>query len=783
MATNRALLIELRDRLLAGGDAVPTRAESFHRERAALLAQLEGALSWRGVLGRGQSTALLAPQVEAVAARGLALHDLFERLAQIEQQLAAATQTLGRVAAPALRDPDALPARLEHLAAEARRLGRQVKTDDDLMVDQRRGETLRTAGLRLGEALGLWLSAESALAGIRAPSRTAALEAALPDLGERLCRLGPTPEWKAELQALVDPLEQLARRPQPRAITETEKIIKALPRWARTLGEDGDAGAALSERFKARRKEWPGEDDRTFVELFEQARALEQGLLERAAAERRAALADLAARCALFADLVGADPGLDELVRDLGAETPDDPRDHEDWCAQLRDARAAFQNRVKRSESALVTSLGAGLAQCRQRLEALGPIPRLDARDGELARLRDTFDGLARAGQGADPLTLLDQVAGVRGLRAALDALEEAMGRDHAGLEEGRAALRRRSHQLAGLARGLAIVLPALPLEDPIAAAGPGSDPGGGAPSSPNPSSLEQARLELDRQGLLLTAAEAGFTRVCDEAITADTRRGERVLAVLTGERRAAAPPDPGPAPRTGDPGALAGHLAAVRSRLAAVEALLVAEEEALTAAAVRQQGALAAIPREPLGHHDRTERDALLRQFQQWRPDTPADPVDRLGALRELIESARHSEERIAAAARRLHARGVALEERVRRFNGLSLQGYCPPLYARVEALVHPPAQTRWPPGAQAGQLAEAERLLRLLERQAQRLAAREIGATLQVLERHARRTRDPQVQALVAEVLGLPPEQPPPVRLRRRLAEQLRVLGLDAP
>ena len=96
-----------------------------------------------------------------------------------------------------------------------------------------------------------------------------------------------------------------------------------------------------------------------------------------------------------------------------------------------------------------------------------------------------------------------------------------------------------------------------------------------------------------------------------------------------------------------------------------------------------------------------------------------------------------------------------------------------------RVEALIHPPADTQWPRGAQAVQLEEAQRLLRLLERQAQRLAAREIGETLQLLEQHARRTKDPESSALVAEIRALSPEQQPPARLRRRLADQRQALG----
>jgi len=761
---NRALLIDLRDRLLACTAAVPPRAESFHRELTALLAEVEGALSWRGVLGRGQSTLRLAPGVAALAARGEALHGLFDRLATIEGQLAAAAQSLERIAAPALREPDCIPAMLGHLGAETRRLGRQVRTDDDLMVDQRRCETTGVASARLAQALALWLSAETVLTRIRASSRTAALEAALPELGERLCRTGPTPDWQAEVKALVDPLEQLASRAQPREITQTQLIIKALPRWARALGEDCDAGDALAERFTARRKDWPGEDDRTFEELFEQARALEQDLVERATERRRAGLADLGARCALFAQLVGADPDLDELVQDLSAETPDNPRDHEDWCEQLRDADEAFRNRVKRSETALLATFGADLGDCRARLEALGAIPRQLARDAELARLRDDFARLARTGPGADPLSLLNQVEGARGLRADLEALEAGLHEDDAALAAARADLERRRRWLEERAPGLGIAVPTLTVDNQASGA---------------------AGAQLARQERLLSDTEARFAQAGREAIEAANRRIGELLAVLTPERIAAAGLDLAaipPAP-DGGLGRIDDTLGQARSRLTALESLALDEEQSLTAAAAHLRQVLELIPAAPLGRHDRDDREAILRQLQQWRPGAPADPVERLTALRELIENARHIEQRIATAARQLQARREALGERLRRFNGLFLQGYCPDLYGRVEALVHPPAQTRWPRGAEAGQLQEAERLFRLLERQAQRLAAREIGETLQVLERQARRGADPRVRALVAAVQGLSPEQPPPARLRRQLAEQLRALGLERP
>ncbi|WP_295386266.1 hypothetical protein [uncultured Thiodictyon sp.] len=813
MASNHTLLIELRERLLECGEGVPARAESFQRERADLLAEVATALSWRGVLGLGQSAARLVPRVDALAARGGSLHRLFDRIGEIEQQLTVAAQALERVAAPALHDPGAIPALLEHLGLEARRLGRQVKTDDDLMVDERRGEAARTASLRLTEALGLWLNAESALAKIRASTRTAALEAALPELGERLCRSGPTPQWAAEFKALVDPLDQLARREQPREITETEKIVKALPRWARALGEDGDDCAILAERFKARRKDWPGEDDRTFAELFEQARALEQGLMDRAAAVRRDAVLDLEARCALFAQLVAPDPGLDELVRDLRAETPEDPRDHEDWCEQLRDAKAALENRVKRSESALLGGLSTVLAECRARLAALTPIPRLDEKDAQLARLHDRFDALTRASQGVEALTLLSQAEQARALRADLQALEEAIRQDHEGLDEARIALQARARWLAERAQGLAIVLPgpvgllaqngsrqdAKTPSETTQSPRPADRPTDGSPaadegphnlgalaprcetSGVHEPSLEQARLQLAEQDRALAAAESRFAQTCGELIAAASQRLAAVSALLTHESIRASgltltPPRPAAA---GDLSGIADQLVLVRARLAGAQSLIAAEEQALTAGAAQLQEALAAIAPERLGQNDRGDREALLRQFQHWRPDDLADPLERIAVLREWLENAEHIQRRIESAARRLRERGEALRERLRRFNGLFLQGYCPELYVRVEALIHPPADTQWPRGAQAVQLEEAQRLLRLLERQAQRLAAREIGETLQLLEQHARRTKDPESSALVAEIRALSPEQQPPARLRRRLADQRQALG----
>ncbi len=771
MASNRIVLIELDDRLREAGTQVPLGAESFHRERAALVAEVEAARSWRGLLGLGQSAAGLLPRVDDLTERGEALRLLFERIERIDARLKVIAQTLERITDGRLQAPDCIPALVGRIGAGLRRLGRQARTDDDLMVDQRHCEEAESASARLHDALVLWLTAQDALAKVRASTRTAALAAALPELGERLCREGPTASWRAELKGLVDPLDQLVRREQPREIKETEKIIKDLPRWARVLGADAEPCAALSTRFMAKRRDWPGEDDRTFLELFDQARTLEQALLEQAAAVRGDGITDLEGRYALFTELVAPDARIAEQLRDLRLEAPDNPRDFEDWCEQLRETNAAFHARVKRSETDLLDRFNQYLTDCRQRLEALRLIPRLDEKDNQLAGLQETFQSLSRAGQGVDALVLLADVQRMRVLRSMLDDLERAIREDHTALEAVRAALRRRFAWLTAAAARFGILLPALmpaPLE---------LEPEAGQPTDfeSRRTSLEQERLQLDDQAGRLGEAEARFADVCAEDIGADTRRILQALAVLNPDRVRADGLDFTPPPPVvpADLGAWVEHRERVRTQRARVEVLLAAEAQERQAAAAALQQALAAIPAERLGHNDRGERELMLRQLERQELLRLSDPVERIAALAELSEHAEHLLKRFATAARRLQERRERLAERLRRFNGLSLQGYCPDLYLRVEALVHPPLGTRWPGNAQEWQLREAEDLLALLEHQAQRLAAREIAGHLRLLQQDVRRTRDGLIQAVVDEVAALPPEQPPSARLRRRLAE----------
>ena len=780
MTNPQARLIDLQERLLACGADVPARAEAFARERAALLAELESALSWRGVLARGPSAARLAPLVDGLCARAADLRALGERIGQLEESLAAAEGLLGRVAASALRDPGALPARLVRLRAEAAGLGRRVVTDGDLSADADRCEVLRAEVVRLAEGLTLMVAAEETLGRLRSSPRTAALEASLPDLAGRLCRDGPTPDWMDELRALLAPLDRLMHRAQPREISETEKIVKALPRWARALGEPPDAGEALAERFKARRRDWPGEDDRTFQTLFEQARALEQGLMERAALVRRDGIEDLEGRCARFAALVEPDANLAALTAELRDWTPEDPRDHEDWCTRLREARAAFRTRVKRSENALIEALGEGLDECRRRLAALEPEPRLAGEDAELVRLRDRCAALGAGGADLDPETLLGRVEAAGDLRLALDDLALLIRTRQSDLARSAADLDARARWLTEQAARFGVRLPG-PL--PGSVSGVDGDPSGDAqprtvPPTPGPraavAGLEALRCDLEARAGYLAAAEDALVRALATAAAQFDARMAGLLAHIDPERARAAGLVTGlVAPDGADTTAMVAGLESRQARLAVVLTLAAAEESALIQAAADLSVRLTGVDPDRLGQQDRADRETVLSDLANSHTGLPEDPAARLEVLRGRVENARHLERRISAAARRLTERRADLEERLRRFNDRLLGGHCPDLYARVEALVLTPAGTRWPRGAEEAQLAEAARLLGRLERTAGRLAARSLAETAEALERRVLRGGDAAERALLDEVLALPPECPPTAGLRRRLAD----------
>jgi hypothetical protein len=786
MAVTKAQLLAQQERLQQLGNQIPGQAEVFHRDRLTLLGEVTSALSWRGILSRGGNAGERSIRIEALIRLGEGLSRLFERAGQVQARLDTIDASLERIKEPRLAAPDCVPAAAARARTALARLGRDIKIDDDLLGDMRRCDALQAETHALAEAVAQWASAEEVVDLIRSQTRTGPLAAALPDLRERLCREGPTPEWLAALRDLLGPLEQLARREQPAEIRQTDRIIRFLPRWVEVLGDeisesDQDAAREIEFRFKAKRKDWAGEDDRVFQELFEQAAALQQVMLERAADLRSRRIEDLEARYELFAALAGPDEPLAKTLKDLRFETPDNPRDHEDWCDVFNETADQLEARVKGAENDLLGKLRLHLGDCRKRLDALEQIARLDEKDAQLRQAKDQYDALRPAAEGTDTRGLLDKVIHAQKLADELRDLEQAMQADYAGLQVQRDRLLRRAEWLREQARAMGFRLPAT-APDPERLAEPGN----------RRTSLQQERQDIEEREQLLGEAEATFAETCTREIEQTSQRIGQITAVIAPERIRAAKPDLSVLPPLGDNdlAGLVGHVDQVRTRLAAVECLLAEEEQARLLRIKTLAEALTAVSPEQLGFTERRDRELMLRQLERWSPGrntdpvigntersdliANADPVIRINELSDLIAHAEAISSQFEAAARALQDRREELQERLHRFNSLWLHAYCPEeLYRRVEGLVHPPAHTRWPKDAESRQLTEAGELLQRLERQSERLAAREIAAHLALLDQHAERTKDGNARALVDEIAGLPPEQPPPAHLRRRLAE----------
>jgi hypothetical protein len=777
MAANKALLLAQQERLHRLGDQVLGQAEVFHRDRLALLGEVESALSWRGIFSwggaRGGNGDERTTRVEALIRLGEGLAQLFERANQVQMRLDGVDETLQRIKERRLAAPDCVPAAADRVRRALQRLGREVKIDDDLIGELRRCDTLQADTHLLAEAIKHWASAEDVLDLIRSQTLSGPLAAALPELRERLCRDGPTPEWLSDLEEKLSPLEALARREQPPEIRQTDRIVRFLPRWVEVLGNevsDGDRDAVrdLAIRFKAKRKDWAGEDDRVFQDLFEQADGLQQVMLEHAAELRSRRIEDLEERYKLFAALAGADESLAATLKDLRFESPDNPRDHEEWSELLRESADKLEARVRGAENDLLGKLRQHLAECHKHLDAMDAIARLDDKDAQLKQARIRYEELRPAAEGTDSRGLLDKVIQAQKLADELRDLEQAMQEDYAGLQAQRDRLLKRAKWLREQARALGIRLPET-TPDPEQLAEPGN----------RQTNLQQERQDLEERERLLGEAEGRFVETCGREIEQTSQRIGQMTAVISPERIHAEKLDLSALPAANDDLAdLVEHVDQVRTRLAGVERLLLDEEQASTARIKELREALAAVSPERLGFAERSERDLMLRQLERWDPNGNADPVARIGELCDLIANADAILSQFATAARALQDRREQLQERLRRFNRLFLQAYCPELYLRVEGLVHPPAQTRWPKDAESRQLDEAERLLARLERQSERLAAREIAEHLAALDQHAKRTNDSDAQTLVEEIAGLPPEQPPPAHLRRRLAELVRPL-----
>lgn len=259
MARNRALLLAQQERLHGFGDRVPGQAGVFHRARLTLLGELGSALSWRGIFSVGDGDERTA-RVEALVRVGEGLVRIFERAHQIQTRLDGIKQTLARIRDRRLAAPDCVPTAIDRVRDRLQRLGREAKIDDDLIGELRRCDALQAETHALAEAVEQWVGAEEVLDLMRSQTLSGPLAAALPELGERLCRDGPKPEWLADLQELLGPLERQARREQPVEIRKTNRIIRDLPRWVDVLGKEiseqtQDAARELERRFKAKRQD------------------------------------------------------------------------------------------------------------------------------------------------------------------------------------------------------------------------------------------------------------------------------------------------------------------------------------------------------------------------------------------------------------------------------------------------------------------------------------------------------------------------------------------------
>jgi len=762
MPDKKSLLISLRNELTEIQDKVPHKAGAFHRECERLLRKADQALSWTGLFSRAERARELQDNLTRLRGRVDPLVQLLRLVEDTQARLAGLGERSAGLTHIPTRDWIAL--RVGEQQTALRRLGTNVKTHDDLEHDRRLCDQIREECTELIQAHELLIGAYSALQEI-GPPKSAPLEAALPDLLERLPQQGPTRAWREELNALILPLAHMAQRREPREIADTDRILRDLPRWSEILDTECSECDTLKREFASKRKYWKREDDRAFVALFEQAQALEQKLMDQAARQRSEWLSDLTAQQALFKEFGRQDEALDKALRRLRDSRPGSVWDHMSWDEQFQQLKERFRAMVKSFEYPMRSRCTQDLREAEAQLERLERMPRLDEKGDRLATLRDTHRQLMiRAGSDSDAMTLLGAVEGIRRLRRDLNELETGIHNDKAALEQDRQAIQARVQALVHHAERLDVDI-ASSLPDPDRLAG----------EDEMPTSLETARQRLEQAGRDVEAAERIFADRCAELIDEKNRRSDLIGASLErlGAGRAAegsASVDPTSATSVA---VVVDDLTRAESRLERLEQRLAAEEQRLNDKREKFIEHFLSVRQEGLGAADRSEHQFTLDALQHWDPEAYPDDIERVTVLRDIIEIADRLHHRLAQQQRALQSLRGDLKQRLGRFNAMLLQRYCPEAYTRVESLIHTPEDLCWPEGAEREQLDEARRLLRDLEIQAHRLAAHQIARDLSTLEKHTRRSNDPEAEQLVRDLKALAPEQQPPAILRERLRE----------
>jgi hypothetical protein len=601
------------------------------------------------------------------------------------------------------------------------------------------------------------------------PARSAAFQAAFGDLRNELIATGPGPAWLAQMEKHLSVLRALADepKPEPPALPETlhgsRRMLPTLRQWSHLLGAPvlADADDRLQKIEDLVRAGKPAEVEELHRDLQEAIRKLEADAAER----RQQKLTTLQEDAHYYEACCGDDPTLGKHLQDLAAIPADSPANYEDWKHRQEQASTYFISLARLRLNQLSDHLKNRIRKLEECVAEIRSKELSVEVASETSRVAGLLVGLRGVSELEAVLEGLRQVTseGASSLHCKIAELQVRARREWTQYEEMARRFYADGEQLRTASKATGISIDEGFLEAAVATKGAGLE-------------VFWKRLSAAQEGL--ARQTRSFVQACQAGILADLDFARTAHAALT-LVSTALPPVPDSMASVDDVVQAAEQRRQAATLRADFERRVEAGEAVLQTAleqARQQVEALLATP----GTLELEDRDGATG----WLDDlvvglrSPADStLVRATALAGFLgryQTLFGRFEKDEKDARRLWNE---LQIRVQRFSDEEFRRFFPEAAQRVSALAYGVnLQSRqW---AQAKeQIAEAARILELLEAQARRLTALEVTQGRKALEKLLKKTIDAgkrkELQELKDLLNSTSPGQFVPLPLRRRLAE----------
>jgi len=733
--------------------SVPSRARRFHGRVADLDRDVEKALSSRWRWPKKEALELLRDRIRRLWDVSEPLSAAIREAEQIEKELHVLDR--GIQAIPDLRTRSWLTGRSQSWSKELRQVGEEVYRPPDLQDDQDRVKKLRDGVLLHAQVLSRLEEAERVLSILGSTAQTAPLSAMLPALHDQLREQGPSDDWLKQIQILMQPLRDPARKARD-PVQELERLFPRLAElrsWSQELQALPQEVDQLDQRYHALKA---GAKLADVDALTQDCEALRQQFILMAGGSRDHRIGELEERVKLLVAVCGPQPDLEERLRGLKRMRLEEPQAVPDWTSRFQELDGHFRSIVETQQSALERGLAQAVTKLQQTLLALREQPLSDETRQAAVALEDELRELGRPAA-AD--LLLRKLRQCKELEGRIEQLRRRATEDLQELYRQQQTLRELNGELQTQAQRTGLTIPDLSqrIDELDEGAKEPSLEGARQLADSLSNDLKGLQRQLEQRGRSLLAEQIAEIRATTEALQ---KIGQPLAVVLLPELGTGAKP-------TEVAQAVTAGLNQARQTREAAEQAFRQQEEYLQSA----RSILRLDHREDLRPDEREAASQLLTQIEQDLAENDSNKVGRLERRWRLIEDCKpllshfRSDERTALDLQ------VALQERLRRQSTQNLRHFCPELADRVAGLIYGiPKQPREWKAFQA-QLAEAERLLARLERQSAHLAAEELSRAVRSLREKGGGRRE--VDGLLAELDRHPREALPPWPLRQRVLE----------